>query len=357
MPLRRAELSRSCAWPIITPMKRLRDQGTMGKKIITARSADGAAAPAVSDAPPGTIANAGANGAWDGVVVEQHRTRDFELPESTVSTHLVCLRLGPPRMLHWQAGDGGRGSRIMSRGDSTFVPAGAPRALRSEGDSEILLISLEPDLVSRAVRGLAREGAIEFPAWSAGRDPQVEHLGLALMAETDGPGRFADQFYAETLAHALSVHLVRRYCVADATRVVAPGGLGSRGLRLVTDYVGDNLRGDLSLRGIAREVGRSPYGVARAFKRSTGLTLHRYVTERRLELAKSLLAGTDLSVGEVCRRVGLTSQSHFTRLFRNYVGTTPTAYRKSRAGAPSSSTSPNRRASHDPDEPDRPLTR
>ena len=334
----------------------------MAKKIMTVRSADGAAAPAVSDAPPGTIANvganAGANGSWDGVVVERHRTRDFELPESTVPTHLVCLRLGPPRMLHWRAGDGGRGSRIMLPGDSTFVPAGAPRALRSEGDSEILLLSLEPGLLSRAVRGLAREDEIEFPAWSAGRDPQVGHLGLALMAETDGPGRFADRFYAETLAHALAVHLVRRYRVAGATGADASGGLGPRGLRLVTDYVGDNLRGDLSLRGIARELGRSPYGVARAFKRSTGLTLHRYVTERRLERAKALLAGTDLSVGEVCCRVGLTSQSHFTRLFGKHVGTTPTAYRRSRAGAPSSATSRNRRASHgpDPDEPNRPTT-
>lgn len=330
----------------------------MVKKIVVTRSGDGAPAPAVSGAPPGAIANAGASGAWDGVVVEHHRLVDFELPESTVPTHLVCLRLGPPRMLHWRAGGGGWGSRVMLPGDSTFVPAGAPRALRSEGDSEILLLSLEPDLVSRAVRGLAREGEIEFPAWSVGRDPQVGHLGLALMAETDGPGRFADRFYAETLAHALAVHLVRRYSVAGATETAAPGGLGSRGLRLVTDYVGDNLGGDLSLRGIAREVGRSPYGVARAFKRSTDLTLHRYVTERRLERAKTLLAGTDLSVGEVCRRVGLTSQSHFTRLFSKYVGTTPTAYRKSRAGARPSPTSQNRRTSHapDPDEPNRPPT-
>lgn len=75
----------------------------MVKKIIVARSADGAAA-------PGTIANAGANGAWDGVVVEHHRLVDLELPESTVPTHLVCLRLGPADAA--LAGDGGRGSRV-----------------------------------------------------------------------------------------------------------------------------------------------------------------------------------------------------------------------------------------------------
>lgn len=63
------------------------------------------------------------------------------------------------------------------------------------------------------------------------------------------------------------------------------------------------------------------------FKQSTGLTPHQYVIARRLNRAQVLLATTDLTILEICFRVGFKSQSHFTRLFRKLTGITPRAYR------------------------------
>lgn len=54
----------------------------------------------------------------------------------------------------------------------------------------------------------------------------------------------------------------------------------------------------------------------------------RYIRDLRLAKAKKLIENEDLSIGEICFRVGFQSQSHFTRVFIEKYGVRPTAYRK-----------------------------
>lgn len=70
----------------------------------------------------------------------------------------------------------------------------------------------------------------------------------------------------------------------------------------------------------------------RLFRQAYGLSPHRYLTMRRIEEAKRLLATTDLSVGTICVEIGFASPSAFSRLFKAHVGMPPLAYRlKSKA--------------------------
>jgi len=66
---------------------------------------------------------------------------------------------------------------------------------------------------------------------------------------------------------------------------------------------------------------------AKAFRDTTGLAPHRYVTERRLLAARTLLHDQRLSVGAIATAVGFTHSS-FTRLFTRHMGMTPTAFRE-----------------------------
>ena len=50
---------------------------------------------------------------------------------------------------------------------------------------------------------------------------------------------------------------------------------------------------------------------------------HHYILDARIERAKSLLLGGDLSIAEVAQKVGFLDQSHFTRYFKRLVGITP----------------------------------
>ena len=78
---------------------------------------------------------------------------------------------------------------------------------------------------------------------------------------------------------------------------------------------------------IAEVAHMSPHYFSRAFRNSTGLPPHRYVINRRIEKAKTLLSDNHLPLVEVGLSVGFQNQSHFTTLFHKRTGVTPKVYR------------------------------
>jgi len=87
----------------------------------------------------------------------------------------------------------------------------------------------------------------------------------------------------------------------------------------------------LSLREVADEIGMTPGHLTTVVRRRTGRTVVEWISERRMAEARILLAETDLSVGEIARRVGMTDPGYFSRMFRRAHGTSPRTWR----GAPS----------------------
>ncbi|MBE9211915.1 helix-turn-helix transcriptional regulator [Plectonema cf. radiosum LEGE 06105] len=73
----------------------------------------------------------------------------------------------------------------------------------------------------------------------------------------------------------------------------------------------------------------SQYHFCRLFKQSTGITPHQYLTRCRINKAKHLLSKTELTITDIAFEVGLTNHSSFSRLFRKYVGVTPSSFRVS----------------------------
>ena len=66
----------------------------------------------------------------------------------------------------------------------------------------------------------------------------------------------------------------------------------------------------------------------RAFRRSAGLTPHRWLQEQRLATARRLLAGTEQALAETASAAAFGDQSHFTRVFSKSVGVSPGAWRR-----------------------------
>jgi AraC family transcriptional regulator, transcriptional activator of pobA len=83
----------------------------------------------------------------------------------------------------------------------------------------------------------------------------------------------------------------------------------------------------LSLRDVAREVGMTPGHLTTVVRRRTGRTVQEWIIERRMAEARRLLADTDLPVGEVARRVGMSDPGYFSRLFRRAHGASPRLWR------------------------------
>ncbi len=83
----------------------------------------------------------------------------------------------------------------------------------------------------------------------------------------------------------------------------------------------------LDLDELARAAHFSRYHFLRAFRRAFHATPHEYLTRKRIEKAKELLADSELSITEICLAVGFESLGSFSTLFHKVVGWSPSIYR------------------------------
>jgi two-component system response regulator YesN len=124
--------------------------------------------------------------------------------------------------------------------------------------------------------------------------------------------------------------------MASAARANAPGAASAKPDR--SDIVVEKTAAliqqryweKLTLSRLAREVGVSKYRLSRRFHKTMGVTLRGYLLRARLEKAKALLATTRDHVTEIALAVGYGDLPRFDKLFKQYTGMTPSAYRKGR---------------------------
>ena len=95
------------------------------------------------------------------------------------------------------------------------------------------------------------------------------------------------------------------------------------------DYVDENYtKPELCLTSAADYMGRSIYVVSRLFKEITGKGFKEFVTDKRLEYARSLLETTSHNVSEIAVMTGFENAVYFSNLFKSKYGLAPTQYRK-----------------------------
>lgn len=88
-------------------------------------------------------------------------------------------------------------------------------------------------------------------------------------------------------------------------------------------------RRDIGLDFVAERVNLSPAYVSYLFKKETGQTLVKYITDKKMDRAKKMLGDRNLKVMQVAKSCGYENQSYFNKLFKNYFGVTPKQYRES----------------------------
>jgi AraC-like DNA-binding protein len=89
--------------------------------------------------------------------------------------------------------------------------------------------------------------------------------------------------------------------------------------------IDDDPAASVTLSDLAGESGLSRFQVVRSFARVTGMTPHAYLLQRRIHLARQLIAGGQ-SLAEAALASGFADQSHMTRIFVRAYGVSPGAY-------------------------------
>ncbi|MCP3413873.1 AraC family transcriptional regulator [Bradyrhizobium brasilense] len=161
------------------------------------------------------------------------------------------------------------------------------------------------------------------------QDEVIRQIGLSMLSEMECPTA-AGRMLAETS----SLFLAARLMQAHAESMIAGGvsvsaqRLENGRLKRVLAYVEEHIDDDVTVTELADVACLSVFHFTRAFAAAMGVPPHRYVSQRRLEAAKALLAMNRSSLSEIALKSRFSSQSSFTRAFKRATGVTPAEYRQ-----------------------------
>ena len=263
---------------------------------------------------------------WQGITLEKHLAdRDYVRSDFAVHSNLVHIFTGRPVTQEWRFD--GHNYRVQNTASSLMLaPKGlqaSVRVARTQPDVQWIL-ELEPPPSQDLLNGRKFSPTPQLNL----RDPQAVRLVQLLQTEVES-GAPTGSLFGETIGNSLILYLAQHYSIAALGRDQIRGGLPGLRLKRVLEYIEVNLSSDIHLNDLAETAGLSAFHFARLFKQSTGVSPHQYLLQRRLERAKELLRKPSMSLSEVGLESGFADQSHFTNVFRRFVGATPSKFRSS----------------------------
>lgn len=158
-------------------------------------------------------------------------------------------------------------------------------------------------------------------------DPVARHLLLAIRPALAAREQ-ASELFVDQLAVALATHVAQAYGGLHAGPVANTGTLARWQERRAKELIAANLAGHVTLAELATECGLSIRHFTRAFRGSTGMSPHAWLTQLRLEKARRLLAHSRRLLVDIALECGFSDQSHLTRVFQRHVGVAPGAWRR-----------------------------
>lgn len=240
----------------------------------------------------------------------------------------VALHQGTKFALDWRLPDGDRlHSAGIVHGRAHVVDARLPFWMRTAASPSFFAMAVDKTFLTRIWQsGFEERGEASLRTSINTDDAVLRRLGQLARHElrAGGPG---GQLYAESLGTALAVHLLRRYGTMERPPTRRNGGLTPTQLRRVVDYIEAHLTENLGLAELAAVVGLSAHHFGAAFKAVTGVPPHRFVVERRVQRARTLLAGQG-TIADIAHATGFANQSHLTLNFRQVTGMTPARFRR-----------------------------
>ncbi|ESA33988.1 family transcriptional regulator [Leptolyngbya sp. Heron Island J] len=263
---------------------------------------------------------------WDGIYIEKGENDSFNPDDVTVPQHYFAMNVGQPFEWEWQDGRTFK-THCYGPGELWVNPAGVPFSHRINTYNQFVLLTLDP---AKVVEVLPDYPLLERRTFRRQHKVQDRHLQMllqSLLVEAESGGRNG-KLYADALSMALAAHFVNHYSADTPLNLSVAQTIERQRLGQVIDYIDAYLTENLSLNDLALVAGLSKFHFSRLFKQAFGVTPHRYLMQRRVERATTLLKQTtlrqhSLTIAEIAHQLRFADQSHFTRVFKQIKGVTP----------------------------------
>jgi AraC family transcriptional regulator len=244
-----------------------------------------------------------------------------------VSDHVVVgCHLGEEK-ISWKV-EGTRLSSRTHRKAFTLIPVGHDGHWEVGGRVVVSHVYLPEAQVQACADEIADGRTARLLPRVAFEDPATAGL-LEILSDEAVHGNRSSRLFVEQAINLLCLRLVQGHSSLDALPAPLPRrGLADWQVKKVTAFMRDNLDRQVGLDELAALVNLSRFHFCTAFRRATGHSPHRWLTQQRMTRAHELLADPALSVTEIALAIGYETPSAFTASFRKATGATPSAFRR-----------------------------
>ncbi|MDO5532924.1 AraC family transcriptional regulator [Sutterella sp.] len=206
-----------------------------------------------------------------------------------------------------------------------LVPAGRCR-YRSFTFPEHFLTFYEGSPAKAFVERVTRAADIPFIHFT-GHEPWHSRIvvRLEMLAETE---RLSTEFHDYEILSGLTGLWLDMIRMTEVPAHSAGSGEGNERMGRMLAFIDAHCAEEITPENLATAAGVTEAECVKCFRRATGTTPGRYLTEFRLAKAAELLSETDMPVARVGEAVGIGSPSHFGRCFREKTGHTPREWRQ-----------------------------
>ena len=214
-------------------------------------------------------------------------------------------------------------------GDITLIPSGQPVSYRTDGEVEFATVHFPMEAATPRDNDLwGALSNLQVCLFALHDDYVVSGVKL-LMQASQSTAHDSAQYFAAVF-EALSCHVARIVKEKGAEQLhlarMHPPMVAGPDFDEVVRQIDARLSEKLMLQELADVAGVGRTTFAEQFSERFGCSPHKFITQRRIEKAKSLLRQGRLNVTDIAYEVGFSSQSHFSTTFRALTGCVPTAF-------------------------------
>jgi AraC family transcriptional regulator len=271
---------------------------------------------------------------WPGLYLEQHQFDPGGKPKGEIDGPLLCLwnNRTPTRCDHPDA-KGRFVPKLVPPGAFSLYTAGPLAPVRLTSATSGLFVVLDEAVMAEVAQQLREEGNIYSIADGVVvqdkrcfLDNQMRQILEALSGEARN-GSPNGRLYVDECLQRFYERFLLWWNSPDRSRW-SRYVLDSRVFKRLQERLLSMPPRKLSLAALAADIGYSERHLFRSFRATIGRTPYQYVLDLRLENARRLMLDSRLNLLDIALECGFVGHAHFTKVFRQRFGISPSAFRK-----------------------------